>query len=303
MTIRAPPTMASGGHFEACLVRGLVRETELRSCPVHHLRAEEALRSEDQDQDEEAEGPDVLPRAATEGARDELHGHGLDEPRVRPPTTAPQTLPMPPRTAAVNAFRPARKPIRKLMLVTCRPCATPATAARVAPRAKATTMIRSTLMPIRRAVSGSWETACMPRPVLVRLTKNHRPAAHMSRQPMVNRAERWIVTPPTSKAGPVTTSICGNGDALLGVREVEERDLAVEEPHGLLQEDRDADRGDERGEPRRVAQRAVGEALHEHRRGDRGDDRADDHERQHPQVRCCPGRRSARSRGHRTRRS
>src|SRR6478609_6676004 len=51
------------------------------------------------------------------------------------------------------------------MLVTCRPCATPATAASVAPTANATTMIRSTLMPIRRAVSGSCETACMQRPV------------------------------------------------------------------------------------------------------------------------------------------
>ena len=51
-------------------------------------------------------------------------------PRVSPPTTAPQTLPMPPSTAAVNALRPARKPIRKLMFVTCSPWATPATAAR-----------------------------------------------------------------------------------------------------------------------------------------------------------------------------
>ena len=32
---------------------------------------------------------------------------------------------------------------------------------------------------------------------------------------MVNSAERWIVTPPTWKAGPVTTSICGNGTRCL----------------------------------------------------------------------------------------
>src|ERR1035437_2066797 len=63
-------------------------------------------------------------------------------PRSRPPTTAPATLPMPPRTAAVKALRPARKPIRKLMLWFCRPWATPATAARTAPSANATTMIR-----------------------------------------------------------------------------------------------------------------------------------------------------------------
>ena len=32
---------------------------------------------------------------------------------------------------------------------------------------------------------------------------------------MVNSAERWIVTLPTWKAGPVTTSICGNGTRCL----------------------------------------------------------------------------------------
>ncbi len=30
---------------------------------------------------------------------------------------------------------------------------------------------------------------------------------------MVKMAERWMVTPPTWKAGPVTTAICGNGSA------------------------------------------------------------------------------------------
>src|SRR5680860_32830 len=34
-------------------------------------------------------------------------------PRAKPPTTAPWMFPMPPRTAAVKALRPARKPIRK----------------------------------------------------------------------------------------------------------------------------------------------------------------------------------------------
>src|ERR1035437_634490 len=132
-------------------------------------------------------------------------------PRSRPPTTAPATLPMPPRTAATNALRPARKPIRKLMLWFCRPWATPATAARTAPSANATTMIRSTLMPIRRAVSWSWETACIPWPILVWLMKYHSRAEQTMRAPMVKIASRAMVTPPICIADPVTTSISGNG--------------------------------------------------------------------------------------------
>ena len=89
---------------------------------------------------------------------------------------------------------------------------------------------------------------------------------------MVNSADRWMVSPPIWKAGPVTTSM--RRERQLGVRK-SRRHLAVEEPDGLLEEDRDADGGDERGEPWRVPQRPVGEALHEHGDGDRGDDRAD----------------------------
>ena len=81
--------------------------------------------------------------------------------------------------------------------------------------AKATTMIRSMLMPMSRAVSGSCEVACMPRPVLVRLTKNQRPTAQISRAPMVKRSTRWIVTPPIWKAVPVTHGDLREGHALL----------------------------------------------------------------------------------------
>jgi len=118
---------------------------------------------------------------------------------------------MPPSTAAVKALRPARKPIRKSMLLFCRPCATPAIPASTAPSTNATTMIRSTLIPIRRAVSGSWETACMPRPSLVRLTKNQSSAAQTTRARTVKTAARWMVSEPIFRASPVTTSICGKG--------------------------------------------------------------------------------------------
>ena len=66
-------------------------------------------------------------------------------------------------------------------------------------------------------MSLSWDTACMPRPILVRLMKYHRRAEHTSRAPMVKIADRWRVTPPTSSAGPVTTSICGKGILLLAL--------------------------------------------------------------------------------------
>ena len=38
-------------------------------------------------------------------------------PSTSPPTTAPLMFPMPPRTAAVNAFMPAMNPIWKSMLL------------------------------------------------------------------------------------------------------------------------------------------------------------------------------------------
>ena len=84
------------------------------------------------------------------------------------------------------------------------------------------TMMRSTLMPISRAVSGSCETACMPRPGLVRLTKYHSSAEQTASATRVKIAARWIVTPAMCRAGPVTPSICGNGQLALGVGEAPE---------------------------------------------------------------------------------
>jgi hypothetical protein len=36
-------------------------------------------------------------------------------------------------------------------------------------------------------------------------------AEHINRAPIVKMADRWMVTPPTWNAGPVTTSIWGKG--------------------------------------------------------------------------------------------
>jgi hypothetical protein len=115
----------------------------------------------------------------------------------------------------VNALRPARKPIRKSMFWFCRPWATPATAARTAPRMKATTMMRSTLMPIEAGGVGVLGDRLHAAAELGRLTKYQRRAAQMTRAPTVKIAARWMVSPPICSAGPVTTSMGGNGSLLL----------------------------------------------------------------------------------------
>ena len=68
-----------------------------------------------------------------------------------------------------------------------------------------------------------------------------------------DRAPAGWCSPPIWSAGPVTTSMGGNGELALGVR--------VEQPDGLLEDDGEADGGDERGEPWGVAQRPVGEPF------------------------------------------
>ena len=57
-------------------------------------------------------------------------------------------------------------------------------------------MTRSTLMPMSRAVSLSCETACMPRPILVRLMKYHSRAAQTASEPIVKKLARSMVTRP-----------------------------------------------------------------------------------------------------------
>ena len=52
-------------------------------------------------------------------------------------------------------------------------------------------MIRSTLMPISRAVSGSWAVACIARPGRVRLTKTNRTTMQTTSATTEERA-RWM---------------------------------------------------------------------------------------------------------------
>jgi hypothetical protein len=71
------------------------------------LLAEQALRAEDHDHHEDREHDDRRPRRAVVD-RDSTVCWMI--PMIRPPTTAPLRLPMPPMTAAVKAIRPAVKP-------------------------------------------------------------------------------------------------------------------------------------------------------------------------------------------------
>ncbi len=84
---------------------------------------------------------------------------------------APTMLPIPPSTAAVKALMPGKNPLKKLMVGKTSVHSAPATPAMAPPTAKTLTMVLSTLMPIRAAVSGSSATARIARPVLVFSTK------------------------------------------------------------------------------------------------------------------------------------
>ena len=84
------------------------------SCTVRHPLAEQARRPQGQDQDQHDEGEDVLVVAAEHAAGQVADVAGAKHsirPSRMPPTIAPGMLPMPPNTAAVNAFSPGRKPI------------------------------------------------------------------------------------------------------------------------------------------------------------------------------------------------
>src|SRR5205085_4630089 len=82
-------------------------------------------------------------------------------PMISPPTTAPGTLPMPPRTAAMKALSPGMMPISGSILGYDRPKRMPATAASAEPMMNVVEITRSVGMPISDAVSKLNDTARM----------------------------------------------------------------------------------------------------------------------------------------------
>src|SRR5438309_2328483 len=67
---------------------------------------------------------------------------------------APGMLPMPPRTAAVKAFRPGMKPVYGLIRLYCTPNNTPAAPPIAPPMRNVSEMIRLTSIPMRLAAAG-----------------------------------------------------------------------------------------------------------------------------------------------------
>src|SRR6478735_5123997 len=135
-------------------------------------------------------------------------------PRSRPPTRAPRRLPMPPRTAAVNALMPMMKPMSNLVMsywMVNRSAATPAIAP---PRTKTSMMTRSWLTPIRDAVSGSCATARTPRPRRLLFTKVSS-ATIITIAPMM-MSSRVLVTG-RSRPGMVKTTLVSSTDGTLTV--------------------------------------------------------------------------------------
>ncbi len=79
--------------------------------------AEDAVRPEDQDQHQHAEG-DHVAQLVRRRARRSRSAAGTGRPTParqasRPPSMAPKMLPMPPSTAAVKALMPGRKPMNQ----------------------------------------------------------------------------------------------------------------------------------------------------------------------------------------------
>src|SRR5919108_409960 len=91
-------------------------------------------------------------------------------PRMRPPASAPLIEPIPPRTAAVNALMPGRKPIFHCDRPKAMPKRRPAAPASSPPMKNVTVTMRSMFTPMRAAASGSCAVARSARPVRVRRT-------------------------------------------------------------------------------------------------------------------------------------
>ena len=92
----------------------------------------------------------------------------------RPPSTAPGKLPIPPTTAAMNAYRPATNPMYGHTCWYASPLKTPAAPASAEPMKNVATITRSTSMPIIAAASRSNDVARMALPSCDRWTNSVR---------------------------------------------------------------------------------------------------------------------------------
>ena len=129
-----------------------------RSCPVpRHALTEDALRPEDEHEHQHREGDDVLELVRRPGRRARPGRASARPTRSRPGrgrrAWRPGMLPIPPRTAAVNALMPGMKPIEERDLVEHQAVQHAGRAGHARRRcANVVTIARLTSMPIRAAV-------------------------------------------------------------------------------------------------------------------------------------------------------
>ena len=208
------------------------------------------------------------------------------KPRIRPPAIAPGIEPIPPITAAVKPFSPARKPIATSVGARSANI-TPAAPASAEPSTNANTITRSTSMPIIEAASRSCEVARIALPMRVLVTSSHSTIISANAERTITIRSSGTRTLPMLK--PLKKS------APLGEREgVVVALLGAEHHlHRVREEERDAERADQRRDPRGVAERPIGEALDhdaEHRAAGHGRKR-DQHQQQpgrHHRIRRAP---------------
>ena len=134
----------------------------------------------------------LKPSSSRKGAVDD------STPMIKPPAAAPPTLPMPPRTAAVNAVIPGTNPIVGRTDENVSPQSTPAIPASTPPITNVITIVRSTSIPMSAAISRSSETARIDRPVRLRATNSDSATTLMTPMPIVSSCVFSIVAPKIS---------------------------------------------------------------------------------------------------------
>ena len=110
---------------------------------------------------------------------------------------APGMLPMPPSTAATNAFSPVISPISGSMRGMASATITPPAAASADPSANVNAMTKSVLIPISFATDRLNDVARIALPILVRWTMNSSPNITTTATTMMRRLWLVIWTPPS----------------------------------------------------------------------------------------------------------
>ena len=119
-------------------------------------------------------------------------------PKSMPPIIAPGIEPIPPKTAAVNAFMPGIEPVVGINTGYAEQSRTPAIAAKALPIAKVIEMVRLVFMPISKAASLSSDTARIALPILPFLVKKVSPTIISTQAATVTSDSGVIISLPSN---------------------------------------------------------------------------------------------------------